>query len=146
MGSTGFRNPQALSSTLAIARAPQPRAFGLLSHVDPMVSVSNLYIECEQEQVLCKHFCLVHSPFPLQIRDTPKKLRANRSVTARKVISTCHSARMQQEKLKVVYSTFSDYVLQVASLASATPPVASLAALTSCHMTNLATCQRHGLT
>ena len=45
MGSTVFRNPQALSSTLAIARAPQPRAFGFLNTVDPMVSVSNLYLE-----------------------------------------------------------------------------------------------------
>ena len=34
MGSTGFRNPRAL----------QPRALGFLKPVDPLVSVSNLYI------------------------------------------------------------------------------------------------------
>ena len=49
MGSTRFRNPQALSSALAGARALQPRAFGFLNRVDPLVSVSNYYIFVQRE-------------------------------------------------------------------------------------------------
>ncbi len=43
-GSTRFRNPQALSSALAGTWAPQPRAFGFLNPVDPLVSVPNYYV------------------------------------------------------------------------------------------------------
>ena len=43
MGSTRFRNPQALSSALASLGTLQPRAFGFLNCVDPLVSASNLY-------------------------------------------------------------------------------------------------------
>ncbi len=39
-----FRNPQALSSVLAGAQAPQPRAFGFLNPVAPLVSVPNYYL------------------------------------------------------------------------------------------------------
>ena len=45
MGSMGFRNPQALSNALAALGTLQPRAFGFLKPIDPMVSVSNLYLE-----------------------------------------------------------------------------------------------------
>ena len=45
MGSTRFRNPQALSSTLASLGTLQPRAFGFLNRIDPLVSVSNYYID-----------------------------------------------------------------------------------------------------
>ncbi len=45
MGTTRFSNPQALSSALAVARAPQLRTFGLLKRVLPLVSVPNLYVE-----------------------------------------------------------------------------------------------------
>ena len=44
MGSTRFRNPQALSSALASLGTLQPRAFGFLNRVDPLVSASNLYL------------------------------------------------------------------------------------------------------
>ena len=44
MGSARFRNPQALSSALASLGTLQPRAFGFLNRVDPLVSASNLYI------------------------------------------------------------------------------------------------------
>ena len=44
MGSTQFRNPRALSSTLASLGTLQPRAFGFLNRIDPLVSASNLYI------------------------------------------------------------------------------------------------------
>ena len=44
MGSTRFRNPQALSSALASLGTLQPRAFGFLNRVDPLVSASNYYL------------------------------------------------------------------------------------------------------
>ena len=44
MGSTLFRDPQALSSALAVLGMLQPRAFGSLNRVDPLDSVSNYYI------------------------------------------------------------------------------------------------------
>ena len=44
MGSTGFRNSRALSIALASLGALQPRALGFLKPVDPLVSVSNLYV------------------------------------------------------------------------------------------------------
>ena len=44
MGSTVFRNPKALSSALAALGTLQPRAFGFLNTVDPLVSVSNYYL------------------------------------------------------------------------------------------------------
>ena len=47
MGSTRFRNPQALSSALASLGTLQPRAFGFLNRVDPLVSASNLYVGAE---------------------------------------------------------------------------------------------------
>ena len=47
MGSTRFRNPRALSSALAALGTLQPRALGFLNRVDPLVSVSNLYL-CAQ--------------------------------------------------------------------------------------------------
>ena len=52
MGSTLFRDPQALSSALAALGTLQPRAFGSLNHVDPLDSVSNYYIdilECDMK-------------------------------------------------------------------------------------------------
>ena len=49
MGSTVFRNPQALSSALAALGLLQPRAFGFLNTVDPLVSVSNYYL------CVCEH-------------------------------------------------------------------------------------------
>ena len=45
MGSVRFRNPRALSSALAALRTLQPMALGFLNCVDPLVSVSNLYID-----------------------------------------------------------------------------------------------------
>ena len=47
MGSTVFRNPQTLSSPLAALGSLQPRALRFLNAVDPLVSVSNLYLECK---------------------------------------------------------------------------------------------------
>ena len=44
MGSTLFRDPQALSSALAALGMLQPRAFGSLNRVDPLDSVSNYYL------------------------------------------------------------------------------------------------------
>ena len=44
MGSTLFRDPQALSSALAALGMLQPRAFGSLNRIDPLDSVSNYYI------------------------------------------------------------------------------------------------------
>ena len=44
MGSTVFRDPQALSSTLAALGSPQLRPSGSLNTVEPLVSVSNYYI------------------------------------------------------------------------------------------------------
>ncbi len=44
MGSTRFRNPLALSSALTVAQAPQPKAFGFLNCVDPLVSMPNYYL------------------------------------------------------------------------------------------------------
>ena len=44
MGSTRFRNPRALSSALATLGTLRPRALGFLNPVDPMDSISNLYI------------------------------------------------------------------------------------------------------
>ena len=46
MGSTLFRDPQALSSTLASLGMLQPRAFGSLNRIDPLDSVCNYYILC----------------------------------------------------------------------------------------------------
>ncbi len=45
MGSTGFRDPQTLSSALAALGSLEPRALGSLNPVDPSVSVSNYYGE-----------------------------------------------------------------------------------------------------
>ena len=44
MGSTLFRDPQALSSALTALGTLQPQAFRSLNRVDPLDSVSNLYI------------------------------------------------------------------------------------------------------
>ena len=44
MGSTRFRNPQALSSVLASLGTLQPQVFGFLNRIDPLVSASNYYI------------------------------------------------------------------------------------------------------
>ena len=44
MGSTLFRDPQALSSALAALGMLQPRAFRSLNRVDPLDSVSNYYL------------------------------------------------------------------------------------------------------
>ena len=48
MGSTRFRNPRALSSALALLEMLQPRALGFLNRVDPMDSMSNLYIDYQR--------------------------------------------------------------------------------------------------
>ena len=45
MGSTLFRDSQALSSALAALGTVQPRAFGSLNRVDPLNSVSNYYLD-----------------------------------------------------------------------------------------------------
>ncbi len=45
MGTTGFRNPQALSSALTALGTLQPRAFGFLNPVVPLVLLSNLYVD-----------------------------------------------------------------------------------------------------
>ena len=44
MVSTLFRDPQALSSTLAVLGMLQPWAFGSLNHVETLDSASNYYI------------------------------------------------------------------------------------------------------
>ena len=44
MGSTLFRDPQALSSALAALGMLQPRAYGSLNRVDPLDSVSNYHL------------------------------------------------------------------------------------------------------
>ena len=46
-----FRNPWALSSALAVLGSLQPRALRFLNTVDPLVSVSNLYVESPTTQV-----------------------------------------------------------------------------------------------
>ena len=43
-GYTLFRDPRALSSTLAVLGMLQPRAFGSLNNIYPSVSLSNYYI------------------------------------------------------------------------------------------------------
>ena len=48
MGSTLFRDPQALTSTLTSLRMLQPQAFRSLNRVDPLDSVSNYYLEGEE--------------------------------------------------------------------------------------------------
>ena len=45
MGTKRFSNPQALSSALAALGTLQPRAFGLLNRLVPLVLASNYYIE-----------------------------------------------------------------------------------------------------
>ncbi len=45
MGSKLFRDHQALSSALAALGSPQPRAFGSLNNLEPLVSMSNYYLE-----------------------------------------------------------------------------------------------------
>ncbi len=62
MGSTWFRNPQALSSALALARAPQARAFGFLNHIDPLASVPNYYLALIRfsKSVLATHAWFLH--------------------------------------------------------------------------------------
>ena len=45
MGSTAFRDPQALSSTLTALGSPKLKAFRSLNTVEPLVSVSNYYID-----------------------------------------------------------------------------------------------------
>ena len=52
MGSTLFRDPQALSSTLAAFRTLQPWAFRSLNRVDPLDSVSNYYIDVKMVKFL----------------------------------------------------------------------------------------------
>ena len=52
MGSTRFRDPQALSSALAAFETLQPRAFGSLNRVDPLDSVSNYYLEVTEEPMI----------------------------------------------------------------------------------------------
>ena len=44
MGTKRFSNPQALSSALAALGTLQPRAFGLLNHLVPLVLASNYYV------------------------------------------------------------------------------------------------------
>ena len=44
MGSMVFRDPQALSSILAVLRMLQPRAFVSLNTIESLVSLSNYYI------------------------------------------------------------------------------------------------------
>ena len=44
MGTKRFSNPQALSSALAALGTLQPRAFGLLNRLDPLVLASNYYL------------------------------------------------------------------------------------------------------
>ena len=44
MGSMLFRDPQALSSALALLGTLQPRAFGSLNRIDPLDSVSKITI------------------------------------------------------------------------------------------------------
>ena len=43
-GTKQFSNPQALSSTLTMLGTLQPRAFGLLNRLVPLVLASNYYI------------------------------------------------------------------------------------------------------
>ena len=43
-GAKRFSNPQALSSALAVLRTLQPRAFGLLNCLVPLVLASNYYL------------------------------------------------------------------------------------------------------
>ena len=45
MVSTLFRDPQALSSTLASLGMLQPRAFGSLNRVETLDSASNYYVD-----------------------------------------------------------------------------------------------------
>ena len=49
MGSTVFRNPRALSSALASLGTLQPRALGFLNTVDPLDTVSNCYIDLQND-------------------------------------------------------------------------------------------------
>ena len=44
MGTKRFSNPQALSSALAALGTLQPRAFGLLNRLVPLVLASNYYL------------------------------------------------------------------------------------------------------
>ena len=44
MGTKRFSNPQALSSALAALGTLQPRAFGLLNRLVPLVLASNYYV------------------------------------------------------------------------------------------------------
>ena len=48
MGTKRFSNPRALSSALAALETLQPRAFGLLNRLVPLVLASNYYIFKEQ--------------------------------------------------------------------------------------------------
>ena len=57
MGSTRFRNPRALSSALASLGTLQPRALGFLNRVDPMDSMSNLYIASQIDDVIAISAC-----------------------------------------------------------------------------------------
>ena len=43
-GTKRFSNPQDLSSTLAVLGMLQPRAFGLLNYIVPLVLASNYYL------------------------------------------------------------------------------------------------------
>ena len=57
-----FRNPQALSSALTALGTLQPRAFGFLNIVDPLVSVSN-YLLFKASHLCCTHMtCNTHTP------------------------------------------------------------------------------------
>ena len=56
MGSTLFRDPQALSSALAALGTLQPRAFGSLNRVDPLDSVSNYYLASKNSAKLKQYY------------------------------------------------------------------------------------------
>ena len=51
MGSTAFRNSQALCSVLAALGSLQPRDFRLPNTIDPLVLLSNKYYVLDQFQV-----------------------------------------------------------------------------------------------
>ena len=68
MGSTLFRDPQALGSALAALGTLQPRAFRSLNHVDPLDSVSNYYIDLHFLTTESdKHMCLLTRLYDIYI-------------------------------------------------------------------------------
>ncbi len=66
MVSTLFRDPPALSSTLASLGMLQPRAFGSLNRVETLDSASNYYLEYS-----CNKYCnlIGHIEVSNQLRD-----------------------------------------------------------------------------